>query len=101
MQNEIQAVSYVAKHDPAVVAGLVLIGSSSVLFIHIQLKMIRAGYRTSYLFFGKPLSWNGWDTPAKYLKVRDKHDWSPWPVYLVGPCLLAGIALLVFGFSRL
>ena len=42
MQNEIQAVSYMAKHDPAVIAGLLLIGCSPVLFIHIQLKMIRA-----------------------------------------------------------
>jgi hypothetical protein len=101
MQNEIQALSYMAKHDPAVVAGLLLIGSSSVLFFHIQLKMIRAGYKTSYSFFGKPFSWNGWDTPAQYLRVCGKHDWSPWPVYLVFSCTLAGIGLLVFGMFRL
>ena len=101
MQNEIQAVSYLAKHDPAVVGGLLLIGTSSVLFIHIQLKMIRAGYKTSYSFFGRPFSLNGWDTPAHYLKVHSKHDWSPWPVYLVFPSMLAGIGLLVFGLFRL
>jgi hypothetical protein len=47
MQNEVQAISYMAKHDPAVIAGLLLIGCSSVPFVHMQLRMVRAGYRTS------------------------------------------------------
>ncbi len=40
MQNEIQALSYMVKHDPAVVAGFLLIGSSSVLYkkFHPQLR---------------------------------------------------------------
>jgi hypothetical protein len=101
VQTEIQAISYMARHDPAAIAGFLLIGSASVLFIHIQLKMIRAGYKTSYSFFGKLIVENGWDTPAKYMKVRANHGWSPWPVYLVFPCLLLGIGLLVFGLFRL
>lgn len=88
-------------HDPAVIAGLILIGGAGFLFIHIQLKMIRAGYKTSYGFFGKPLSPNGWDTPAQYLKVRAQHGWSPWPVYLPGPCLGRGVVVLSFGLFRL
>jgi hypothetical protein len=43
MQNEVQAISYMAKHGPAAIAALLPIGCSSVLFIHIELKMIRAG----------------------------------------------------------
>lgn len=48
MQNEIQAISYMLKQDPAAVAGFLLIGSSGVLYIHVQLKMVRAGYKTSF-----------------------------------------------------
>jgi hypothetical protein len=84
------------RHDPAVVLGFFLAGASGIMFFHIQLKMIRAGYKTSYTFFGKPFSPNGWDTPLEYLKIRSKHDWSPWPAYLVWPCAAAGVALLVF-----
>jgi hypothetical protein len=101
MQNEIQALSYVAKHDPAVIAGLFLIGCSSVLYIHVQLKMVRAGYKTSIDVLKGPLSAKGLETPTLYLKVRAKEGWSPWPIYLFSPCMLAGIGLLVFGFFHL
>lgn len=101
MDENLKMFVYMAKQDPAVIAGFLLIGCSSVLFIHIQLKMMRAGYGTSYTFFGKPFSRNGWDTPSHYLKVRMKHDWSPWPAYLVFPCVFTGIGLLVFGLYRL
>lgn len=101
MQNEIQALSYMAKHDPAVVAGFLLIGSSSVLYFHVQLKMVRAGYKTSFDVLRGPLSAKGLETSTQYLKVRAKHGWSPWPVYLFLPFLLAGMGLLVFGLFRL
>jgi hypothetical protein len=100
-ENNFQSIVYMAQHDPAVIAGLLLIGGAGVLFIHIQLKMIRAGYKTSYAFFGKPLSMNGWDMPVQYLKLRAKHDWSPWPAYLLVPCVVLGIVVLVFGLFRL
>jgi hypothetical protein len=89
------------KHDPTVVAGFLFIGCSSVLYIHVQIKMVRAGYRTSFDVLRGPLSAKGMDTPTQYLKVRAKHDWSPWPVYLLFPCPLAGIGLLVFGLFHL
>jgi hypothetical protein len=98
MDENLEMFVYMAKHDPAVVAGLLLIGCSSVLLIHIQFKMIRAGYKTS---LGKPLGWRGWDTPVYYLKVRTKHEWSPWPAYLVFPCIFAGVGFLVLGLFRL
>jgi hypothetical protein len=96
-ENDLQMIAYMARHDPAVIAGLLLICSAGALFIHIQLKMIRAGYKTSYAFFGKPLSPNGWDTPVQYLKVRAQHGWSPWPVYLLGPCVVLGIVIFILG----
>jgi hypothetical protein len=101
MQDEIRALSYMAKSDPAVIAGLFLIGSSSVLYIHVQLKMVRAGYRTSFDVLRGPLSAKGLKTPTQYLKVRAKEGWSPWPIYLFPLCMVAGIGLLVFGLFRL
>jgi hypothetical protein len=101
MQNEIQALSYMVKHDPTVVAGWLLIGSSAVFYIHVQLKMVRAGYKTSLDVLRGPLSAKGLKTPAQYLKVRAKHGWSPWPIYLFLPCLLTGISLLVFRLFHL
>lgn len=89
------------RHDPIVIAGLLLLGTAAILFVHVQLKMIRAGYKTSYIFFGKPLSANGWDTPLQYLKVRAKHAWSPWPVYFLAPCAILGILALILGLFRL
>jgi len=101
VRNEFQSLSYMVKHDPAVVAGFLLIGSSSLLYIHVQLKMVRAGYKTSLDVLRGPLSAKGLATPAQYLKVHAKQGWSPWPVYLFLPCLLAGIGLLVLGLFRL
>ena len=74
VQHEIQAVPYMLKHDPAVVAGFLLIGRSSVFYILIQLKMVRAGYKTSFDVLRGPLRAKGLATPAQYLKVRTKHD---------------------------
>ena len=101
MQNELQALSYRWHPDPAVVAGLLLIGSSSLLYIHVQLQMVRAGYRTSFDVLRGPLSAKGVDAPKQYLKVRAKHGWSAWPIYLFLPCLLGGMGLLVFGLFHL
>jgi hypothetical protein len=98
--NDFRPIVYLFRHDPAVLVGLFLIGLAAILFIHIQLKMLRAGYKTSYTFFKKPMSSNGWDTPGEYLKIRTRHGWSPWPVYLLGPCILLGILALVLGLFR-
>jgi len=96
MRGNLHQALYLVKHDPVAVAGFLLIGGFAVLWFHIQLKMVRAGYKTS----GQVLLF-GWDTPMQYLKVRSRHDWSPWPAYLLWPCLLAGVIGLVFGLFRL
>jgi hypothetical protein len=101
MQNEVEAASYMVKHDPAVVAGFLLIGVSSLLYFHVQLKMVRAGYKTSFDVLRGPLSAKGLETPSTYLKVRSEHGWSAWPIYLYLPTLISGIGLLVFGLFRL
>lgn len=95
MQGNLQQISYMVTHDPIVIVGFLLVGAAGFLFIHVQLKMSRAGYKT-YLWSAKK-----WEAPTEYLRVRAKHGWSPWPVYLFGPCLLFGIAALIFGLIHL
>jgi hypothetical protein len=75
-----------------------MLGAASFLFFHVQLKMIRAGYETWTSIFAR---FTRWDIPGKYLKVRNKHGWSPWPVYLIAPFYILGFACLVFGLFRL
>jgi hypothetical protein len=55
------------------------------------------GYNTNPMFT-RP---SDWGLPAKYLKVRSEHGWSPWPAYLLWPSLILGIVSLVVGLFRL
>jgi hypothetical protein len=101
MEETYQMVRYLFKHDPYVIGGLLLIGLASVLFMHIQLKMLKLGYK-SYTFFKiSPTATNGWNMPSEYLRIRNKHGWSPWPVYLLWPSLVTGVAVFVIGLLRL
>jgi hypothetical protein len=93
MREDIQQIIRFVQHDPAAVAGWLFIGCYAALFFHILLKMTRAGY--------SPTMSSGWDLPVRYLRTRANHGWSPWPVYLLWPCLVLGIVLLVFGLFRL
>jgi hypothetical protein len=101
MRENLEQVVHMARHDPAAIVGFLLIGVFGVLFIHIQRKMIRAGYKTSFTSTRILFVARGWDTPGQYLKVCERHGWSPWPAYLLAPCILLGIASLVFGLFHL
>ena len=46
---------YIVRHDPAVVIGLVLVGTASTLFFHVTLKLSQVGFR-SYVVFNPPSS---------------------------------------------
>lgn len=92
MREILSPIVYFWRHDPAAIIGLLFIAGGTFLYFHIQLKMIRAGY---------PLRANALETPAQYLKVYARNGWSPWPAYLLGPCILLGIVLLILGLFRL
>jgi hypothetical protein len=34
---------------------------------------------------------------GQYLKVRTKHDWSVWPIYLLWGTLISGLGLFIAG----
>lgn len=101
MNEPFQAIRYMFVHDPAVIVGFLFIGIASFLFMHIQLKMLRLGHKSYTFFRMSPTGKNGWDMPAEYLRIRNKHGWSPWPAYLLWPSLFGGVLALVVGLFRL
>ncbi len=89
MQNEIQAISYMLKQSSGS-RRLPSFGSLGVLYIHVQFKMVRAGYKTLFdVMREPPVRTVGKRTPS--ISRFAPNTWSPWPVYLFLPCLLAGI----------
>jgi hypothetical protein len=92
----INADLYMLLHYPLAVFGFLLIACAALLFIHIQFKMRSIGYKTYPLFAGP----GDYGLPLKYLRVGSKYGWSPWPAYLIVPCLLIGFTLLIFGILR-
>jgi hypothetical protein len=97
MRDNLRILAEMTRHDPRVVMGFLLIGTFSVLFVHIQFKMRSVGYKT-YPMVSRP---SDWGLPAEYLKIRSRNGWPPWPVYLLLPCLLLGITALVTGLFLL
>jgi hypothetical protein len=97
MQENLRIIVYMARQDPLAVLGFLLIGTFSILFIHIQFKMRSVGYKT-YPLFARPYDWT---LPAKYLEIRSQHGWSPWPVYLLWPSIILGIVGLLIGLIGL
>ncbi len=96
IHENLRAIAYMAKHDPLAILGFCLLGAQGVLFFHMLLKMSRAGFEVAYWRFdGK------YRLPAEYLKAGKERGWSPWPAYLIWPCLALGVAALVGGLILL
>jgi hypothetical protein len=93
MQKTFHIILYMIRNDPIVVGGFALLCGFPVLLMHVQFKMRSIGYKTDPLF--SPL--RDWELPAEYLRVRKQYGWSPWPVYLMPPCLIFGWVTLVVG----
>jgi len=92
-----RAIVEMTRHDPLVILGFLLIGAFVVLFFHVQFKMQEAGHKAYDVF----VSSRKYAMPTEYLRIRKQHGWSPWPAYLIWPCLLLGIAVLVIGVYRM
>jgi hypothetical protein len=76
--------------------GFLLIG---MIFIphNVILRRMRAiGYKTQRFDWTMP---GKFSLPAEYLKIRTQHGWSPWPVYLMGLMLVAGVAFILLGLA--
>lgn len=97
MTETFRAFVDMTRQNPMVVLGFALLGTFLVLFIHVWLKMWSVGYKP-YPMFSHP---SDWGLPAKYLKIRSQHGWSPWPVYLLWPCLFLGIGSLILALFLL
>lgn len=98
MQERFHTLINVLQHNPLAVLAFLLIGVSSALYMYIQLKMIRAGYVSSYSFLKYTLGWFGQDVPPNYFEIGKKHGWSLWPAFLMWPCFFVGLILLLIAF---
>jgi hypothetical protein len=68
------------------------------LFFFVQSLMRGVGYKTS-LFFSR---WSDLGIPFKYLQIRRRYGWSPWPVYVMWSSLiLAAITMAMIVFVNL
>ena len=67
-----------------------------MLVFQIKYKMMDLSCETVHLF-PNPADW---ELTAHYLEVRSKFGWSPWPVYLMWPCQVAGVLTLLVGVLR-
>jgi hypothetical protein len=74
--------------------GFLLIGMILVPHNVILRRMKDAGYKTQSF----DLTINGkFNLPVEYLKIREQHAWSPWPVYLMALMLFAGVGFILLG----
>jgi hypothetical protein len=72
------------------VLGGVLIGVASLLDWTFRERMAGIGYHNA-LLQGAAFNY------AEYHKVRERHGWTAWPVYVMWALMICGIALLIAG----
>jgi hypothetical protein len=93
VDENLRMIVYMARHDPAVIAGFALIAFSGMLLFRIQMKFSQVG--RPYMLF------RSLDAAVEYFKISKQYGWAQWPVYCFWFCLPLGIASLVFGLFRL
>ena len=96
MRENVNTVLYIVRNNLFFLLGLGLVAVFLLLLAYIKFKLKDSGYGTAPLFFHP----RDWELPADYRAVQSKHGWSPWPVYLIWPCLVAGVASLLVGLLR-
>ena len=98
MSENLRLLPYMFVNNPLVVCGLLLIGLSGCLAMHMQLKIVRSGGEFPY---GKWITRRGHEVAWDYLKAGRLHNWSPWPAYMMWPAAFLGVACLILGLFRL
>jgi hypothetical protein len=93
MNDNLKMIVYMARHDPAVICGFLLLAVAGLLLFRIQLKISRSG--RPYMLF------RGIDASLEYFKIRKQYGWSVWPAIYFWLIFPLGVATLVFGLFRL
>jgi hypothetical protein len=93
MNETVDFVVFVVLKNPILALGLWLVATSLLLVFQIKHKMLNLGYESVHLL-PHPADW---ELPGHYLEVRSQYGWSPWPVYLMWPCQIAGVLTLLIG----
>ena len=96
MRENANTVFYIVRSNLFFLLGLGLVAVFLLLLAYIKFKLKHSGYGTAPLFFHP----RDWELPADYRAVQSKQGWSPWPEFLIWPCLVAGVAILLIGLLR-
>jgi hypothetical protein len=72
------------------IVGIVFLCAFVVLDALVRIRMKSIGHKWIFLR-------GGTFDYGEYLKVRAKHGWSPWPVYLLWGTLMTGLLLFFVG----
>ena len=108
MRHSVDYVVFIVLHNPILALGLWLFAASLFLVCQIKGKMTsldrelereldrELGPETIHPF-PHPADW---ELSAHYLAIRSKYGWSPWPAYLMWPCQISAVLLLLVGLLR-
>jgi hypothetical protein len=96
MRENANTVLYMVRHNSLLLLGLGLVAMFLLLLTYIKFKLKNSGYGTAPFFFRA----RDWKLHADYRAVQSKRRWSPWPVHLIWPCLVAGVVSLLVGLLR-
>jgi len=72
------------------VLGMLLLCAFAVLDAFIRVRMKNIGFKWIFLR-------GGTFDYGDYMKVRAKHGWSGWPIYLMWTMLILGLVFLIAG----
>ena len=86
-------VNLIVRHNSFLLLGSGLVVVFFLLLAYIKFKLKHSGCATAPLFFHP----RDWELPANYLQGESKHGWSPWPEFLIWPCLVAGVLSSLVG----
>jgi len=100
MRHGVDYVVFMVLNNPILAVGIWLFAASLFLVCQIKSKMTaldeEADQETVHPF-PHPADW---ELSAHYLALRSKYGWSPWPVYLMWPCQVSGVLLLLVGLFQ-
>lgn len=100
MRHSVDYVVFIVLNNPIPSVGIWLLAVSLFLVCHVKTKMTAAlddeAVDTVHPF-PHPTDW---ELSAHYLALRSKYGWSPWPVYLMWPCQVSAVLLLLVGLLR-
>jgi hypothetical protein len=107
MRHSIDYIVFIVLNNPIPSVGIWLLAVSLFLACQIKSKMTaieemdqETGQESDQEIIHPFPHPDDWELSAHYLAVHSKYGWSPWPVYLMWPCQVSAVLLLLVGLFR-